>query len=137
MLTWRLASLLWVEHKFNCGIIGLEDFNYDALACSRWRKLFWIIVESLLERLLMMLAYRSAHAKQFLRMFRHEICGSEDCSKNNVSSSGDVDEVQWRSRFTQKAHNCWRIHDSRIAMTLKSKLNHQLNTVFLIHFFES
>ena len=27
---------------------------------------FWIIVELLLERLLMMLAYRSAHAKQFL-----------------------------------------------------------------------
>ena len=29
----------------------------------------WIIVNLLLERLLMMLIYRSAHAKQFLRMF--------------------------------------------------------------------
>ena len=30
---------------------------------------FWIIVESLLKRLLMMLVYRSAHAKEFLQLF--------------------------------------------------------------------
>ena len=36
---------------------------------KQWRKWFWIIVETLLESLLMMLAYRSPHSKQFLRMF--------------------------------------------------------------------
>ena len=29
----------------------------------------------------MMLAYRSAHAKQFYGCFRHVTCGNEDCSK--------------------------------------------------------
>ena len=40
---------------------------------KQWRKWFWIIVESLLERLQMILAYRSVHDKQFLRMFRMDI----------------------------------------------------------------
>ena len=58
---------------------GREDVNDDARLVAlahqlpmktlkQRRKRFWIIVESLLERLLMILAYRSAHAKQFLRM---------------------------------------------------------------------
>ena len=46
---------------------GQEDVNDDA---SPMKTLWiWIIIESLLESLLMMLAYRSAHAKQILRMF--------------------------------------------------------------------
>ena len=52
-----------------------EDVNDDARpgcpmkTLKQWWKWFWIIVESLLERLLMMLPYRPAHAKEFLRMF--------------------------------------------------------------------
>ena len=41
--------------------MSTSDENIDAV-----KK---IILESLLERLLMMLPYRSAHARQFLRMF--------------------------------------------------------------------
>ena len=82
---WRSASLLWAEHKFNCGITGLrkaENMSMTMLVLiarvrqqpmktlKQWRKCVWLIVESLLERLLMMLAYRSAHAKQLLLMFK-------------------------------------------------------------------
>ena len=73
---WRLASLLGAEHKFNCGITGLrrEDVNGDARpgrpsTSTTAKNIEAVIVESQLERLLMMLAYRSAYAKQYLRMF--------------------------------------------------------------------
>ena len=81
---WPLASLLWAEPKFNCGITGLKKTQKMSMtmlvlvarahqqpmkALKRWGKWFPIIVESLLKKLLMMLAYRSAHSKQFLRMF--------------------------------------------------------------------
>ena len=55
---------------------GWEDVNDDARATrtmktfKQWRKWFLIIVESLLETLQMMLAYRLAHEKYFLRMFQ-------------------------------------------------------------------
>ena len=54
----------------------------------------------------------------FYRCFKHETCCNEDCSKitkfwaNTTSQghrSGDVEDVQRRSRFVQKAHNWWRI----------------------------
>ena len=53
------------------------------------------------------IAYRSAHGKQLLRMFRHKSCGCEDCAKRTSHGhrSGDVDNVQRQSRFAQKAHN--------------------------------
>ena len=57
---------------------GREDVNAKLVLVARARqhpivtmkKMILEIVESLLKRLLMMLAYRSAHAKQFLRMFK-------------------------------------------------------------------
>ena len=70
---WCVKGLLWAEHHKR-----FKDFREDVNDVARqqpmkilkhWRKWFWIIVKSLLERLLMMLVYRSAHAKQFLRMF--------------------------------------------------------------------
>ena len=81
---WNLASLQWAEHKFNCSITGLRKTDKMLMtmlvlvarahqqlikSLKQWRKWFWIIVKSLSERLLMMLAYRSAHAKQSLWMF--------------------------------------------------------------------
>ena len=55
---------------------GREDVNDDGRPSTSINaenieavKKITIIVESLLERLLMILAYRSAHAKQFFRMF--------------------------------------------------------------------
>ena len=60
----HLASLLWAEHKFHCGITSLRKakkmsmtmFVLIARACQQpmkplkqWRKWFWIIAELLLE----------------------------------------------------------------------------------------
>ena len=85
------------------------DGNIEAV-----KKMILDNCRSLFERLLLMLAYRSAHAKQFLRIFGHETCRSEDCSKNakfclktsaHGHRSGDVEGVQRQSRFAQKGHN--------------------------------
>ena len=70
----RIQVQLWCNWFKKCR----EYVNNDAFLVARarqwpmktlkqWRKWFLIIIESLLERLLMMLAYRSAHAKQCLR----------------------------------------------------------------------
>ena len=42
--------------------------------------------------------------RNFYVPFRHETCGSEDCSKiaSHAHRSGDVDDVQRRSRFAEK-----------------------------------
>ena len=63
----------------------------------------------------MMLPYCSAHVKQFFTdVLRHETCGSECCSKiakllakttSHGHCSGDVDDVQRRSKFAQKGYN--------------------------------
>ena len=81
---WLLTSLLWAETNFNCGITGLrktEKMSMTILilvarARQQWmkilkqsRKWIWIIIESLIDRLLMMLAYRSALVKQLLWIF--------------------------------------------------------------------
>ena len=72
------------EHKFNCRLTGLRKAEKMSMTMlvpvvrarqqpmktlKQFNKWLWIIVESLLERLLMILVYRWAHAKQFLRMF--------------------------------------------------------------------
>ena len=90
------SNLLWAEHKFNCHITGLrtaEKMSMTMLVLvaralqqpmktlKQWRKWFSIIIESLLERLLMMLAYRSAHAKQFLRMCYHYRSNEQDIKR--------------------------------------------------------
>ena len=73
----RTQDQLW----YNRFKEGREDSNDDAhpgrpstshqsmKTLKLWRKWFWINIESLLERLLMILAYRSAHTKKFLQMF--------------------------------------------------------------------
>ena len=127
------SRLARAEYKFNCGITGLRNAKKMSITMlvlvawarqqlmktlKQWRKWFWVIVESLLERLLTMLAYCSAHAKHFLGSFSHETCGSEDCSrivkfwaktKSHGHCSGDVDNVQRWFSFAQKGHNWWRI----------------------------
>ena len=59
---WRLVSLLWAEHKFNCSVTGLRKAEKMSMTMLRqqlmktlkqWRKWFWIIVESPLESSLM------------------------------------------------------------------------------------
>ena len=45
----------------------------------------------------------------FYGCFRHETCGSKDCSKIAKFSAGDVDDVQLRSRFAEKDYKWWRI----------------------------
>lgn len=45
------------------------------------RKLLSTIVELLLQKSLIKLAYRLAHPMQFFRMFWHGTCGSKDCSE--------------------------------------------------------
>ena len=45
------------------------------------KNMIWIIVESLLEKLLLTLAYCSVHAKQFRECYRHEKCASKYGSK--------------------------------------------------------
>ena len=82
-LLWHLASILRAEHKFICGITGIRKVEKMPMTMlvlvawahpqpvktlNQWRKWFWIIVESLLERLLMMLIYRSSHDKQILQI---------------------------------------------------------------------
>ena len=85
------------KNKFNYGITGLKKAEMISMTMvvvigrarqqlmktlKQWRKLFWIIDESRLDWLLIMLAYRSVHAKQFLRTrFSHETWGGEDYSK--------------------------------------------------------
>ena len=68
-------------------------------------------------------------SSNFYGCFRHEKCGSEDCSKmvkfwakltSQEYRSGDVDDFQRRSRFAQKGHS-W-VHG--MAMALKPKPNH-------------
>ena len=72
----RTQVQLWFK-RFKKGRAGVnDDFrsgrpstltiveNIEAV-----KKLFWTIFESLLHRLLMMLVYRSAHAKRFLKIF--------------------------------------------------------------------
>ena len=55
--------------------------------------------------------------------FRHETCGSEDCSKVikfwakttlHGHCSGNVDNIQPRYRFAQKGHTTWRIMGVRL-----------------------
>ena len=101
-------------HKFSCVITGLKMSMTMLILVSRarqrpmktlnqWRKWFWIIIESLLERLLVMLAYRSAHAKHY-EYFRHDTCGSENRSKiakfwaittSQGDHSGDANDIHW------------------------------------------
>ena len=79
---WSSASVLWAEHKFNCGIYnqfkeGREDVNDEArpgrptmsTTDEKIEAVKKMILDKLLERLLVTLAYNSAYAKQFLRMF--------------------------------------------------------------------
>ena len=63
----------------------------------------------------------------FYRCFRHEICCSEDCSKtekfwakttSHGNRSGNIDDVQRRSRFAQKGHNCWQIMGAQCPIIL-------------------
>ena len=116
----RTQVQLW----YNRFMEGQEDVNEDARSGRASTsttnenieavKNDWIIIESLLERLLMMLAYRSAHAKNFYGCFRPATCDSKDsvkiakfCAKRTSHGhrSGNVDEVQCRSRFAQKGRN--------------------------------
>ena len=60
-----------IQVWYNRFKVGREDVIDDArsgLPNTSTTAEIWIIVESLFARLLMMLAYWSAHAKQFLRM---------------------------------------------------------------------
>ena len=91
---------------------------------KQWVKWFWIIAESLLEKLLMMLAYRSAHVKQFLRTFqawnlrqRRLFQNYYILSKNNFTWLSP--RRGWRrSRFAQKSPNWWRIDTVNISNVL-------------------
>ena len=60
---------------------------------------------------------------KFYGCFRHETCFSKDCTKiaklwvetkSRGHRLGDIDDVQWRSRFTQKGHNWRRILGVRL-----------------------
>ena len=96
---------------------GREYVNDDARLgrpSTKRRKWFWINVESLLERLLMMFGISLG---RFYGCYRHETCGSEDCSRiakfcakttSHGHRSGDVDDVQRRFRFAEKSHIWWR-----------------------------
>ena len=82
---WGSLRLLWAEHKFNCGMYnrfkeGREDVNDDArsgrLSMSTTDENIEAVQKRILgnrgitiERERLLMAYRSAHAKQFLRMF--------------------------------------------------------------------
>ena len=66
---WRLASLLWAEHKFNCVITqagkkGREDVNDDVSS----NRPSTSIADGNIESVKKMILEHSAHAKQFLRM---------------------------------------------------------------------
>ena len=68
----RIQAQFW-NNRFKEDREDVNDVVLVAPACQQSRKTlkhwFWIIVETLLDSLLMMLAYRSAQGKQFLRMF--------------------------------------------------------------------
>ena len=78
--TKKSTKIFKIEYKFNCGIAGLRKAGKMSMTMlvlvaqarqqsmktlKQWRKWFYIIVESIIKRLLMMLAYRSADVKQF------------------------------------------------------------------------
>ena len=113
MLT--VASLLWAEHKVNCGISGLrkaEKMSMTMLvliswACQnsmitlkQWRKLFWINVESLSEEVANNLGISFGSCKAFF-MDVLRISGSEDCSK--IAKMLSKNNVTWTS-----LRRCWR-----------------------------
>ena len=92
---WHLSSLLWVEHKFNCGITVLrktEKMSMTMLVLvararqkptetlKLWRKWFWIIFESLQR----CCCWCWLMPSYFYWQCRHETWGSEDCSKINT-----------------------------------------------------
>ena len=65
-----------------------------------------------------MLAFVRLIPRNFYWCFRHETCNSEVCSKiakfwaktmSHEHRSGDVNNVQRRSRFALKGHSRWRI----------------------------
>ena len=74
-----------------------------------------IFYNRLLAKLLMMLAYHSAHAKQF---FTDVLGFREHCLKiakfraktiSHGHRSGDMDNIQRQSRFAQEGHNWFQI----------------------------
>ena len=129
---WRLASLLWAEHKFNCGITSLRKAEKMAItmlvlvARTHWSSKendFWIIVDYYWRGCWWCWHIIRLMSSNFYVCFRHEMLGSEDCYKiakfwakttSHGHGSGEVDEVQRRSRFDQKDLNWWRIMDVRL-----------------------
>ena len=144
---WRLAYLQWAEYNFNCGITGLrkaEKISMTMLVLvsrarqqpmktlKHWRKWFWIIVQSLLEMLLIMLAYRLAYDKQFFPNF----LDMKRAAKKIVPKFLNFKQKQCCTHIAQetiqicwKGHNWWLVHHGRMAMTLKSKLNNPNGSV--------
>ena len=115
---WHLESLLWVEHKFNCGIIVLRNAEkmtmkmlvlvvrarqQELKTLKQWRK--WIWINTWFWHIFRFMP------SNFWECFRHKIFGSEDCSKLAKF---------WRKTTSQRHHilSCWR-HSTMIQISSK------------------
>ena len=77
---WRLASLLWAEKmSMTMLVLVARALQQPMKRLKQWSKWFWISVESLLERLLMI--HVRLMPSNFYGCFKDQTCGNEDCSK--------------------------------------------------------
>ena len=116
---WRLASLLWAEHKFNCGITGLRKAVKMSVASTTdksieaLKKMFsdnrWITIREVADDIGMsfglcqaiftdVLGMKLAAPKIVPKLLNFE----KKKTTSHGHRSGDVDNVQQRSRFAQK-----------------------------------